>query len=47
MRHDISNPDEDIERRITQQINKSIADILSEIVQNAFHQSLEDCIQFD
>lgn len=40
------DPEEDVELRINKQIEKSIADILSEIIQNALHQSMEDVITF-
>ena len=42
----IDDPEVDVEDRINKQIEKTIADILSEIVQNAFHQSLEGVIDF-
>lgn len=40
------DPEEDVEMRINKQIEKSIGDILSEIVQNAFQQSFEDVVTF-
>lgn len=42
---DISDPEQDVEDRINDQIRRTIGDILSEIVQNAFHQSFEEVIQ--
>jgi len=41
----IVDPDADIERRITAQVEKSISDILSEIVNRCVSSSLHDCIQ--
>ena len=41
---DISDPEQDVENKINDQIRRTIGDILSEIVQNAFHQSFEDVI---
>ena len=43
----IDDPEVDVEDRINKQIEKTIADILSEIVQNAFHQSLDGVIDFE
>lgn len=40
------DPEQDVEMRINKQIEKSIADILSEIIQNALHQSMEEVITF-
>jgi len=34
---DIADPESDVEERITKQIQGTIADILSEIIQNALH----------
>jgi hypothetical protein len=43
---DIADPEEDLEQRINEEIQGSIADILTEIVQNAFHQALEHSMDF-
>jgi hypothetical protein len=43
---EVTNPDEDVELRINKQIEKTIADVLTEIVQNVFHQSLDGVIDF-
>ena len=34
---DIADPEEDLDQRINEEIQGTIADILTEIVQNAFH----------
>lgn len=44
---DIADPEADVEKRINHEIKRTIADILSEIVQNVFHQSFEEIIQID
>lgn len=41
---DIADPEADVEKRINHEIKRTIADILSEIVQNVFHQSFEEII---
>jgi len=43
----VDDPEIDVERRINDQIQKTIADVLSEIVQNVFHQSLEHVIEIN
>ena len=49
-RHDrmaqINDPEDDVEYRINKQIDKTIADVLTEIVQNVFTQAFEGVIDF-
>jgi shikimate kinase len=42
---DIADPEVDVENRINAQIRQTIADVLSEIVQEVFTQSFSDVIQ--
>lgn len=44
---DIADPEADVEEKINLQIRQTIADVLSEIVQNVFHQSFEEVIQLE
>ena len=42
----INDPEDDVEYRINKQIDKTIADVLTEIVQNVFNQAFEGVIDF-
>lgn len=43
----VDDPDRDIENRVSKQVERAIADILSDVVNRCISSSLKDCINWD